>query len=92
MAACGQRARRDVADAVEIGRRQAAADLGDRLAVRAQEKDRAAIALEQHHRVIDEAGQDAVEVKARADVAGHPAEGLRTVEEMGDLVRAPSAR
>ena len=38
--------------------------------------------------MVDQAGQDAVEVEPAADVAGHPAQGLGPVEEVGDLVLA----
>ena len=70
---------------------QAAADLADRVAVRTQEEDRAAVALEQHHRVIHQPGQDPVEIEPRADVAGDPAERLRPMEQVGDLVGAARA-
>ena len=72
-------------------RRQAAADLGHRIAVLALEEDRRAVALEQDHRVVDQAGQDAVEVEPAADVAGDPAQRLGAVEQVGDLVGALGA-
>ena len=56
------------------------------MTVRTQQEDGAAVALEQHHRVIHQSGQDAVEVEPRPDVAGHPAERLGPVEQVGDLV------
>ena len=63
----------------------------DRLPVRAKEEDRGPVALEQDHRVIDQTGQDPVEVEAAADVAGHPAQRLGPMEQVGDLVGAPRA-
>ena len=82
----------DVPHAVEVSRRKAAADLGDRLPVLAQEEHGAAVALEQDHRVIDQAGQDPIEIEARADVAGHATERLRPMEEVGHLVGASRPR
>ena len=79
---------REVADAREVGRRQAAADLGDGAAVGALEEDRAAVGLEQDHGVVDEAGEDPVEVEAAADVARDPVERLGPMELVGDLLRA----
>ena len=54
------------------------------------QEHRRAVALEQDHGVVDQAGQDAVEVEPAADVAGHPAEGLGSVDEVGDLLLASS--
>ena len=61
------------------------------VAVRALEEHRRAIALEQDHRVVDQAGQDPVEVEPAADVAGHPAQGLRAVEQVRHLLGALGA-
>ena len=88
----GQRAGREVADAREIARRQAATHLGDGAPVRSLEEDGAAIGLEQDHRVVDEARQDAIEVEATADVAGDPMERLRPMQLVGDLVATPRDR
>ena len=41
--------------------------------------------------MVDQAGQDAVEVEPAADVAGHPAQGLRAVEQMRHLLGALGA-
>ncbi len=45
-----------------------------------------AIALEEDHRVVDEPGQDLVEVEPAADITGDAPEGVRPMEMMGDLV------
>ena len=89
MAAAGSDPRRQSRDRVEVARRQPATDLGHGPAVGPAEEDRRAIALEQDHRVIDEAGQDAVEVEAAADVAGDAAERLGPMEQ---VARPPPAR
>ena len=78
---------RDVADAVQIGRRQATADLGRHVAVALLEEDRSPVAFEQHHGVVDEPGQDPVQVEPAADVAGDPAERLGPVEQVPDRLR-----
>ena len=82
----GERPLREVADAVEEGGRESATHLGDGLTVRAPEEDAGAIAFEQDHRVVDQAGQDPVEVEAAPDVRGDAPERLGTMEEVGDLV------
>ena len=61
------------------------------VAVAVLQEDRGAVALEQHHGVFDQAGQDPVEVEPAADVAGHPSQRLGAMEEVGHLVGAPSA-
>ena len=61
------------------------------LPVVALQEDGRGVALEQDHRVVDQAGQDPVEVEPAADVAGDPAERLRPVEQVVDLVGAPGA-
>ena len=86
-----ERSRRKVADAGQIGGRQAAADVRDHMPVAVLEEDRGPVALEQDHGVVDEAGQDPVEVESAADVAGHAAQRLGTVEEVGDLLGASRA-
>ena len=78
---------RDVADAVQVGRRQAAADLGRDVAVALLEEDRCPVAFEQHHGVVDQPGQDPVQVEPAADVAGDPAERLGPVEQVPDRLR-----
>ena len=55
------------------------------------EEDGAPVALEQDHRMIDQAGQDPVEVEAAADIVGDPAERLGPVEQVGDLFGASCA-
>ena len=88
----GSESGRELADAPEVARRQAATHFGHGAAVRPLEEDRGAIGFEQDHRVIDEAGQDAVEVEAAADVAGDPMERLRTMQLVGDLLAAAGDR
>jgi hypothetical protein len=54
------------------------------------QEDRAPIGFEEDHRVVDQAGQDLVEVETAADVACDPAKGIRPMKLVGDLVgRAP---
>ena len=84
----GERPWREDADAGQVGRRQPAADLGLDAPVRLLEEDGCPVALEQDHGVIDQAGQDPVEVEPAADIAGDAAQRLGSMEEMGDLVRA----
>ena len=55
------------------------------------EEHGSAIAFEQHHRVVDQAGQDPVEVEPTADVAGDPAKGLSPMEQMRHLPGALGA-
>ncbi len=86
-----QRPRRDLADAREVGRGQAATDLRDRMPIGPQQEDSAAVAFEQDHRVIDQPGQDPVQVESRTDIAGHPAERLRPMQEVRDFVSAACA-
>ena len=50
------------------------------------EEDGAAVAIEQDHRVVDEPGQDLVEVEPAADVARDAAKGVGAMEVVGDLV------
>ena len=83
-----QRPLREVADRGQVLGRQAAADLGRDRTVRALEEDRRAVTLEQHHRVIDEAGEDAVEVEPAPDVARDAAQGLRAMEQVRNLLLA----
>ena len=56
------------------------------MAVALPQEDGAAVAFEQHHRVVDQPGQDPVEVEPAADVAGDPAERLGPMEQVGDLL------
>ncbi len=86
-----QRPLREVADAGEVRGRQAAADLGRHVAVGMLEEDGGPIALEQDHRVVDQAGQDPVEVEPAADVARDAAQRLGPMEQVGDLVGALGA-
>ena len=79
---------REIADGREVGGRQASTDLGDDPAVGLAQEHGGAVALEQHHRVADEAGQDPIEVQAAADVARHPPQRLGPVEQVGDLLLA----
>ena len=81
----------EFADAREIGARQPTADLGDGESTVTLEEDRAAIPLEQPHRVIDETREDAIEIEPAADVAGDATEGLDAVEVLGGL-RGSSGR
>ena len=55
------------------------------------EEDGGAVALEQDHRVVDEAGQDPIEVEPAADVARDAPERLGSMEEVRDLVGALGA-
>ena len=64
---------------------QPATDLGDDRPVAALQEDRGAIAFEQDHRVVDQAGQDPIEIEPAADVAGDPPERLGAVAQMADL-------
>ena len=41
--------------------------------------------------MVDQAGQDPVQIEPAADIAGHPAQGLRAVEQVGDLLGALGA-
>ena len=50
------------------------------------EVDRGPVAVEQDHRVVDQAGQDPVEIEPAADVGRHPAQRLGAVEQVGHLV------
>ena len=81
-----ERSWREDADAGQVCRRQAPADLGLDAAVGLLEEDGCPVALEQDHGVIDQAGQDPVEVEPAADIARDAAQGLGSMEEMGDLV------
>ncbi len=91
-AARGDRGRRqgpgrDVTHAVQVRRREAAADLCRDVPITLLEEDRPPVAFEQHHRVVDQPGQDPVEVQPAADVAGDPAERLGPVEQVADRFR-----
>ena len=77
--------RREVTDAVEIAARQPAAHLGDDLAVAALEEDSGPGGVEQDHRLVDQPGQDPIEVEAAADVAADSPERLRAVAQAPDL-------
>ncbi len=55
------------------------------------EEDGGPIAFEQDHRVVDQAGQDPIEVEPAADVGRHSAERLGPMEQVGDLVGALGA-
>ena len=76
---------RQAADAAQVGRRQAAADLGQGLAVAVAQEDRGPVRLEQHHRVIGEPAKDPVELEPAADVARDAAQRLGPVQVLGDL-------
>ena len=52
------------------------------------EEDGGAIAFEQDHRVVDQAGQDPIEVEPAADVGRHAAKRLGPMEQVSDLVGA----
>ena len=86
-----QRPLREVANAGDIRRRQVAAHLGRHVAIGMLEEDGGPIALEQDHRVVDQAGQDPVEVEPAADVGRHAAKCLGSMEQVGDLVGALGA-
>ena len=88
---CGrQRSGRQVAAAVEVADRQPPADLRDDLAIAALEEDGRPVAFEQDHRMIDQAGQDPVEVEPTADVAGDSPEHFGAVPQVADLGAALS--
>ena len=55
------------------------------------EEDGGPIAFEQDHRMVDQAGQDPIEVEPAADVGRHAAERLGPMEQVGDLVGALGA-
>ena len=86
-----QRSLREVADARDERRRQVAGHLGADVAIGMLEEDGGAVALEQDHRVVDQAGQDPVEVEPAADVGRDAAQRLRAMEQVGDLVGALGA-
>jgi hypothetical protein len=50
------------------------------------EEHRAAVGLEEDHRVLDEARQDPVEVEAATDVAGHAAQRVGAMQLVADLL------
>ena len=77
--------RRQAADAAQVRRRQAAADLGEGLAVAVAQEDRGPVRLEEHHGVIDEPAEDPVELEPAADVARDAAQRLGPVQVLGDL-------
>ena len=52
----------------------------------------AAITIEQHHRVIDEAGENLAEIEPATDVARDPSQGIRAVQLVSDVVRLPPGR
>ncbi len=83
-----QRPHRDRADRVEVAGREVAAHLGHVGAVRPAHEHRGAVALEQDHGMVDQAGEDAIEVQSAADVAGHAAQRLGAVEQVADLLLA----
>ncbi len=56
------------------------------MAVAVLQEDRGPIATEQDHGMVDQSGQDAIEVEPAADVAGHPSQRLGAMEEMGHFV------
>ena len=81
-----QRSLREVADARDERRRQVSRDLGADVAIGMLEEDGGPIALEQDHRVVDQAGQDPVEIEPASDVGGDATERLRPMEKVRDLV------
>ena len=70
---------------IEVAARKVAAHLGHVGAVRAAHEDRRAVGFEQDHGVIDEAGEDPVEIEPAPDVARDAAQGLGPMQEMRDL-------
>jgi hypothetical protein len=56
------------------------------VAIGVLEEDRGAVAFEQDHRVVDQAGQDPIEVEPAADVGRDASQRLRPMEQMGDLL------
>ena len=77
---CRQRARREVANAGEEACREAATDLGRDVAVGMLKEDRGPVATEQDHRMVDQAGEDAIEVQPAADVTGDSTQRLGAME------------
>ena len=88
----GQGAGRELADAPEVARREAPTHLGDDASVRPLQEHGGAIGFEQDHRVIDQTGQDPVEVEPAADVARDPMERLRAMKLAGDLLPSSGDR
>ena len=81
---------RQGADAAQVRRRQATADLCEGLAVAVAQEDRGPVRFEEHHRVIGEPAEDPVELEPAADVARDAAQRLGPVQVLGDL-RGPAA-
>ena len=73
-------------DAAEVGGRQATADLGQRLTVAVAQEDGRPVGLEEHHGVIGETAEDAVQLEPAADVAGDPSECLGPVKVLGHFL------
>ncbi len=81
-----ERPGRELADRLEVRLGEAACHFGDRAAVGVPEEDGAAVAIEEDHRMVDEPGQDLVEVEPAADVARDATKGVGPMEVVGDLV------
>ena len=61
------------------------------VAIRVLEEDGRPIALEQDHRVVDQAGQDPIEVEPAADVGRDAPQRLGAMEQVCDLLGALGA-
>ena len=61
------------------------------MAISLAEHDRGAVAPEQHHRVVDQAGQDLFEVQLAADVLGHSTQCIKSVHLLDRLVEKAGA-
>jgi len=82
----------EVDDGLEIPLRQAATDDGAGLAAGVPEEDSRPVAIEQDHRMLDEAGQDQLEIEPAADVTRDTSQGIGPMESMRDLVRSAGGR
>ncbi len=87
-----QRASRRVPDVGQVTGGQAAAHLGRDDPVGPAQEDGATVGFEEDHRVVDQAGEDAVEIEPAADVAGDAAQGLGAMQLAGGVVAAPGDR
>ena len=75
----------------EVGRGEAARGRRAPGPVGEVEEHEGTVAAEEDHRVVDEAGQDLLEVEATPDVAGDPAEGLGPMQLVGQIGRGVRA-
>ena len=82
----GQGRLREIANGGQVPAGQATGDRRHELAISLAEHDRGAVAPEQHHRVVDQAGQDLFEVQLAAYVLGHSTQCIKSVHLLDRLV------